>query len=999
MIQKANYLKYAYIVALSIIVITLLASHFLIQSFLANQEYDANVINISERQRMLSQKITKEVVVVNSQRNEQAKEKIKNELKKTFQLFELSHLNLTKKSNKLNFSPNYVISDSITIFYQELEPYFQKIKAVVEQVINTNLDTSSQVIREKQVSQLLEAENDFLFLMDKIVLRYEIEAQEKLDNLHYIQFGIITFSLFILLLEAFFIFRPIISLNEVVIYKSLKINKELSTVNEELVTAEKGTRQNSEKLQNRNNQMQLIQNESEQKQTLLNRSEKLLGFASYEIDLASQNMIHSDNFPLIYGEGSDKIESLKRIIDILHVDDIEKTIAVLTGAAEGKIQNYDVSYRMKGKYFDEYRYYRTVGEVINNSTGNPEKLVGTAQDVTNDVIQKQKIEEDFQKIEASEQKLQRLSLVASKTNNIVIITDKKGIIEWVNDAFIKKSEYSFEEVIGKKPSELLQREGTDALHIEAIQKGLKSQKPFRQEIYNYSKTGKGYWLELNITPTFNQKNELVSYIAIQSDITKRKEIELEIKSNSQRLQNLIENVGDLVFILDKDLIFTEYYTTSENDLVIESNKFLHKKITEIGFPAKPLQIIVAALQKAINEKIKVTTEFEIESQKGKEWFSSIVSPILDNENEVKEVLCVTRDITYIKQTEVALQEQNIELAEQKKEVEKSLVELHNTQTKLIQVEKMASLGKLVANIAHEINTPLGAIRSSSTSIDSILKETLPSLPSFVKNLDDTALDYFNEFIRQSVQKIDVLSSREKREIKYNLIEELETLNIKHTDEYADWIVDMNMYKEPDVYLPLLKFTNSKEIFQTACQLSTVLRSNQTIKIATDRAAKIVFALKNYIRQDQTGEKSMVDINESIKTTLTLYQNQIKQGIDVTKNWTKIPKFMGYPDELIQVWTNIIHNAIQAMKNKGQLFVYTKIEDNNVLVSIQDTGDGIPKEIQDRIFDAFFTTKSTGEGSGLGLDITRKIIEKHNGEIWFDTLEGKGTTFFIKIPIN
>lgn len=285
------------------------------------------------------------------------------------------------------------------------------------------------------------------------------------------------------------------------------------------------------------------------------------------------------------------------------------------------------------------------------------------------------------------------------------------------------------------------------------------------------------------------------------------------------------------------------------------------------------------------------------------------------------------------------------------------------------------------------------------SIEEILEETLPTLPTFLRDLDDDFLQVFNGFVKQSSQKVDTLSSREKRVIKYDLIDELEAINIEQAEEYADWIVDMNMYKEHDLFIPLLKTNNAKDILHVAYQLSTIIRSNRTVKTATDRAAKIVFALKNFARQDQTGEKAMVNINDSIETTLTLYHNQIKQGIDVTRNLGEIPEFMGYPDELIQVWTNIIHNAIQAMNNNGQLFIQTSLENNNVLISIQDNGSGIPKKVQDRVFDAFFTTKVAGEGSGLGLDITKKIIDKHNGKIWFETEEEVGTTFFIQIPLN
>ena len=136
--------------------------------------------------------------------------------------------------------------------------------------------------------------------------------------------------------------------------------------------------------------------------------------------------------------------------------------------------------------------------------------------------------------------------------------------------------------------------------------------------------------------------------------------------------------------------------------------------------------------------------------------------------------------------------------------------------------------------------------------------------------------------------------------------------------------------------------------------------------------------------------------------IILYHNQIKQGIDINRILDYVPIFLGYPDELMQVWTNLIHNAIQAMKGKGELIVSTKTIEKQgnkmVLVSIQDTGSGIPIKIQDRVFDAFFTTKPIGKGSGLGLDITRKIIDKHDGKIWFETEEGIGTTFFIEIPL-
>jgi signal transduction histidine kinase len=180
---------------------------------------------------------------------------------------------------------------------------------------------------------------------------------------------------------------------------------------------------------------------------------------------------------------------------------------------------------------------------------------------------------------------------------------------------------------------------------------------------------------------------------------------------------------------------------------------------------------------------------------------------------------------------------------------------------------------------------------------------------------------------------------------------------------------------------------------------------------------IVNALKMYSRLDQAKVEE-VDIHEGIETTLIILHSQIKYGVTVERHYGKLPKIPCYANELNQVWTNIIHNAVQAMNGSGILTIETyvlpensqartsplanrmiqDISEDSIGVLITDTGPGIPPEIEDKIFDPYFTTKDQGEGSGLGLGIAQQIVERHRGEIRVISKPGK-TSFEVLLPLT
>jgi signal transduction histidine kinase len=338
----------------------------------------------------------------------------------------------------------------------------------------------------------------------------------------------------------------------------------------------------------------------------------------------------------------------------------------------------------------------------------------------------------------------------------------------------------------------------------------------------------------------------------------------------------------------------------------------------------------------------------------------------------------------------------IKVEDRTRELSDALENLKLTQQELIQSEKMAALGQLVAGIAHEINTPLGAIRSSVENISAFLTEDMTKLASFLQSLSPkNQLEFFS-----LLQRIDqpIITSKEKRKYRRALTRKLDIEDIENSDIIADNLVEMGIYGNIKDILPLLKDTKSEQILHNAYRLSTLHKSTNTITIASERAAKTVFALKSFARYDNTGEKVPSNLVDTIETVLTLYHNKLKYGINVVKNYEQLPLVWCYPDELNQVWTNLIHNALQAMDNKGTLTIQLSKQDQFAVVNITDTGIGIPDDIQSKIFDPFFTTKPAGEGSGLGLDIVKKIVDKHEGKIEFKSEIGK-TTFTVSIPIH
>ncbi|MEW6378451.1 MAG: ATP-binding protein [bacterium] len=285
------------------------------------------------------------------------------------------------------------------------------------------------------------------------------------------------------------------------------------------------------------------------------------------------------------------------------------------------------------------------------------------------------------------------------------------------------------------------------------------------------------------------------------------------------------------------------------------------------------------------------------------------------------------------------------LEEKIAELEREKNNLKTTQSQLLQQEKMASIGQLAAGVAHEINNPIGYINSNLCTLKKYLAKIC--------------------------------------------------LYKKHCQEVWSGLKDIDHPKIKDAFLDL-------ENCSTELKLPFIFEDIESLVDesleGTERVRKIVADLKSFSHLDEAELKD-ADLNQGLQSTINIVWNELKYKANLIKELGEIPLVRCYPQQINQVFMNLLVNAAQAIESQGEIRVKTSLEEGQVLVEISDTGCGIPQENLSRIFEPFFTTKEIGKGTGLGLSMAYDIIRKHRGEIQVTSQIGKGTTFRLLIPLD
>ncbi len=595
-------------------------------------------------------------------------------------------------------------------------------------------------------------------------------------------------------------------------------------------------------------------------------------------------------------------------------------------------------------------YSETSASLILDEQGKPIGFRGVSRDVT----ERKQMEDALRESE------EKYRTILESIDDGYYEIDLNGNYTFFNDAEARNLGYGREEMMGMN-SHKYQDEETYKRTRKAFNDLYRTRIPIKSlEMEAIRKDGTRVFNEISASLITDNEEKPIGFRGITRNISVRKEAEKALRESERKYRFITENITDIIWIAGLDLL-TTYVTPSIQRLLGFTQEERMKQNLDQQLTPDSLTLLFDTLNRELalekqggaDPSRRVDLQLEYYHKDGStRWLDVAISGIRDDKGALTSIYGTARDITERKMTEEALERhrdvlltKNRELEESRRNVQLTLErlgqayeELKMTQAKILQQEKMASIGQLAAGVAHEINNPVAFIASNLNTLDKYTRRFLDFL-------------HDQEVVIKSVCATEAMEKLEKRrkELKIDYIKE-----------------DVNKLLQESVE-------------------------------GTERVQKIVRQLTRFSRVDDA-DYLEADINEVMEQSINLVWSELKFKAVLHKNYGKLPVTKCFPQQISQVFINLLLNAFQAIPEKGEIKIKTWQKNNEIFVSISDTGVGIPSANMGKIFEPFFTTKELGKGTGLGLSISYEIIRRHEGDISVESKEGKGTNFTIRIPV-
>jgi len=635
--------------------------------------------------------------------------------------------------------------------------------------------------------------------------------------------------------------------------------------------------------------------------------------------------------------------------------------------------------QMMTRYYNkdgQQRWYHINSTPLRDREEKVSSVINVSTDITDRKLLELELSRKQDELEASEERYR--NFMANAADAILITDPQYNVLEANKESERLISSFDVEQLLGRNLFEThLLTEGEKSAVKELFEEMTTDMSPRSFETRLLRHDGTRIDVEARTIPIPAQ-GEVAWIQIILRDVTQRKQQEFE-KSLLLSISNAIKDAPDLQAMIDQALegicavmnvpIGAIFLRSEENALKLaaqvgmSSNAIKKMATLAVDGSASDVASRTAIMRKpiVINNMEKIKASRQTRERIREMGICSMTSVPMLMEDELQGVVYIaSREKDYFNSRRMGVinqvaNELAVGTAKQKlrdviqqknKELVSKNQELEQASIQLLQSEKMASIGQLAAGVAHEINNPMGYVNSNLNLLSTYRKELAEVI-----------------------------------EMYRNLCKELNNgADVSALKRAGEEIIEAEERVELDEMLTDLKDMISESIE------------------GAERVTYIVKNLKEF-SHPESGTPQRSDIKHALESTLNIVWNELKYKAEVIKEYEDLPMVPCYPQELKQVFMNILMNASQAIPEKGKIIIRTFQEEGWINVQIEDTGEGMPPEMVSKIFDPFYTSKEVGKGTGLGLSISYSIMQKHGGKIEVESTPGEGSVFTLKLPVS